>query len=517
MTKSGFLVTLVGLYGAGCTETETEHSRASLGQIGESAMTDMAAVAAVEAPAAEHCIQSEMNAIDDEFERFEFAFECGDELFETQFNALDGVGANVGDNQRFTRVPRADKRGPGEWARHTPKRATGPNGEACNHCHNAPADDGAGFAAVNVIRDPTHSGKLGRFINRQTPHLFGLGALQRLAEEMTEELQSQREAARVTACESRRRVRLDLSAKGVEFGRMAVACQSSRDKTRRVRGVDEDLVVRPLQWKGNTGSVREFNRDASNNELGMQSVEITGDDIDGDGDGVSNEFGVGDQSALAIYLAAQPRPVTRLELADLGLVELVDGERTAIERGEEVFVIAQCASCHTPALRIANPIFSEPSQHLAYRDETFPAGQDPIARGVDPDAPIVFDLTRDQPDNILEVGGVEVRLGAFEADENGAAVVRLYGDLKRHYMGHRLAENIDETGTGRASWITKELWGVGSTPPYLHNGSATTLTEAILAHGGEGRESRRAFSNLSEADQVALVVFLRNLVLFKAP
>jgi len=33
---------------------------------------------------------------------------CGDELFETRFNALDGAGMNVGDGGRFTRVPRAD-------------------------------------------------------------------------------------------------------------------------------------------------------------------------------------------------------------------------------------------------------------------------------------------------------------------------------------------------------------------------------------------------------------------------
>jgi hypothetical protein len=87
-------------------------------------------VASLHVPQAEHCDQGEINAIADPHARFEEAFECGDELFETKFNALDGVGAKVGDGQRFTRVPRADTRGPGEWARHTPERATGPNAEA---------------------------------------------------------------------------------------------------------------------------------------------------------------------------------------------------------------------------------------------------------------------------------------------------------------------------------------------------------------------------------------------------
>src|SRR5687768_9271637 len=47
-------------------------------------------------------------------------FECGDVFFGTQFNALDGVGANVGDGTRFTRSPRADLRRPGQWATHVP-------------------------------------------------------------------------------------------------------------------------------------------------------------------------------------------------------------------------------------------------------------------------------------------------------------------------------------------------------------------------------------------------------------
>jgi len=53
---------------------------------------------------------------------FDAAFEHGDELFATKFNAVDGVGANVGDGSRFTRVPRADLAGSGQWASHTPKR-----------------------------------------------------------------------------------------------------------------------------------------------------------------------------------------------------------------------------------------------------------------------------------------------------------------------------------------------------------------------------------------------------------
>lgn len=243
-----------------------------------------------------------------------------------------------------------------------------------------------------------------------------------------------------------------------------------RDDTRRIRGVDDDLVVKPFQWKGNFKTVREFNRDASHNELGMQSVEIVGEDVDGDGDGVVNEFGFGDQSALAIYLAAQPRPVTKLELVDVGLVQVSMEERESISRGEALFEEIDCATCHKPALVIDDPIFSEPSKSASFRDDPFPAGQDPIAVGVDPDDPIWFDLTQDQPDNVIDMGGTEVRLGTL---------------------------------------------GVGSTAPYMHDGRSTTLTEAVLEHGGEARYSRRAFVRLSEQEQGDLIAFLNNLVLFK--
>lgn len=474
-------------------------------------------VAALHEPRAEHCDQAELLAIADPIERFEEAFECGDELFETTFNSLDGVGANIGDGGRFTRVPRADQRGPGEWFRHHPPRATGPNGQACNECHDLPEDDGAGTAAANVIRDPLRKGLVRRFIQRNTPHLFGIGAVQLLAEEMTGILTAQREQARAIACAkgNKGRATVELSAKGVSFGELRVRCDG-KDDASNVEGVDHDLVLRPLQWKGATLTVRDFNRGAGHNELGMQAVEITGDDVDGDGDGVANEFTIGDMSAMAVYIAAQPRPVTRVELADLGLAPLPDDERAAIESGEQVFAAADCSSCHRPRLLVGNPVFTEPSVHAAYRDDPFPAGQDPLARGVDPDDPIAFDLTTDLPDNVLEIDGETVHLGTFDADEDGAAIVRLYGDLKRHEMGAELAEAVDETGSGKSVWITKELWGVGSTAPYLHDGRATTLTEAILAHGGEAAASRDAFAGLSEDDQIDLLLFLDNLLLFKA-
>lgn len=497
-------------------------------------ITNLVLTSALHPRASEHLEQSTLVALvrtNQTAEAFEQAFEHGDELFETTFNALDGVGANVGRGQRFTRVPRADLTGRGEWANHVPPRATGPNAESCVACHNQGGDDGGGAAAANVHRDPQQSGVLRRFIQRNTPHLFGAGAVQRLAEEMTSRLQDIRNGVIAAACAGpvNNLQGADLVAKTVRFGSIRARRVGSGGSpcpgapTRRftldlgtVVGVDADLVVRPFQWKGSVGFIRDFNRDAAHQELGMQAVELVGDGVDGDFDGVADELGIGDQTALAVYIAAQPRPVTTLELAALGLGSpLSSAERAAIANGATQFRAAACDECHKPSLVLNDPIFSEPSQHPSYRDAVFPGGQNPVTRGVDPRLPITFDLTRDILEN-RTIGGRLLQLGNHVATDRGGAVIALFGDLKRHDMGTGLGEAIDEVGTGAATFLTQNLWGVGSTAPYLHDGRATTLTEAILEHGGEAASSRSAFMGLSVRAQRDLIAFLNSLVLFKA-
>ena len=95
-------------------------------------------------PAAQRCTQDALNAMTDPVARFTDAFECGDTIFSAPFNEIDGVGANVDGKKRFTRVPRADATGAGQWASHTPARATGPNAQSCGDCHRSGTADGAG-------------------------------------------------------------------------------------------------------------------------------------------------------------------------------------------------------------------------------------------------------------------------------------------------------------------------------------------------------------------------------------
>jgi len=459
--------------------------------------------------------------------RFDEAFELGDELFSHVFTAAEGGGANVGNGERYTRMPRADLNNTtlNLWANHFPSRATGPNAASCDACHDEGGADGAGVVSNNVHRDPTHSGAA-KTIQRNTPALMGLAGLQATAEEITEELQRDRDASRADACATGSDTRA-LSAKGISFGSITSRrtrtspCEVTFD-TSGVRGVATDLVVRPFQWKGTVATVRDFVRGAMHNENGVQAVEMARDGNDGDGDGVSNELTIGDITALATYMSFQPRPVTLQELAGITnpdtrqpFVTLTTAQNNAINNGRTVFDRVGCDTCHVPSTTLDSRIWQEPSDNANFRDATFPAGQSPASRGVTPQNPIRVDMTRHGPDNrfvIPNTGGD--LLGSFRRAGQNGATVSSFTDYRRHDLGFEVAEQIDEEGTGASVFMTRALWGVGSTAPYMHNGTATTLTEAILLHGGEAATVRSNFRALSTGDQSDLIAYLNEHVLF---
>jgi hypothetical protein len=448
------------------------------------------------------------------------AFEAGDELTEFQFTKERGVGVNVGEGRIFTRFPRADLDGPGEWATHFPTREGGANATSCIACHNAPFANGAGDVALNVVVDPAHTGDPSLYLERNTLPLFALGIPQRLAEEMSLALYVQREEANALACDGGTAV-ADLSAKGVSFGQLTLTrvsaspCVVETDTT-ALEGIDDDLVVRAFGWKGNMPTIREFTRGASHNELGLQAVELVGD-ADGDYDGVTNELTVGDVTALTIYMAGLERPVSMIELADVGLLDMDDAWRNDIAMGAQHFETVACASCHTPSMELDDPVFSEPSTVPGFYDVAFPDGSDPADHGLSMQTALTIDLSADQPNNQIALDdGTTYLLGALEKNAAGTAVARWYTDLKRHDMGAALSDPDDPLGIGAATFLTRSLAGVGATGPWLHDGRATTLEEAILAHGGDAQTSVNAFAALTATEQAQVITFLENLTYYAA-
>lgn len=61
-------------------------------------------------------------------------------------------------------------------------------------------------------------------------------------------------------------------------------------------------------------------------------------------------------------------------------------------------------------------------------------------------------------------------------------------------------------------WKTPPLWGVRDSAPYMHDGRAETMLQAITMHEGEAAMTRDRFLNLSVRDRKAVEVFLNTLV-----
>ncbi len=60
-------------------------------------------------------------------------------------------------------------------------------------------------------------------------------------------------------------------------------------------------------------------------------------------------------------------------------------------------------------------------------------------------------------------------------------------------------------------WRTPPLWGLRDSAPYLHDGRAATVADAVALHGGEGHAAAQAYARLSEDEREQVELFLKTL------
>jgi hypothetical protein len=314
----------------------------------------------------------------------------------------------------------------------------------------------------------------GRLAN--PPFLFGGGGVEMLGKEMTQDLQ----ALLVQARHAPAGTVTSLDTHGVNFGYLVSAGGGNVDMS-HVQGIgpehmesvtpEEALVVRPFGRKGDNFTMRDFDRGAMQFHFGMQPVEVVGENVDADGDGVANEITVDEMSFLHVFDVTNPVP----------RVDAIDSSALA---GFQTFQSIGCANCHKPVLKTRGHLLPLAIPEVA----TDPAAN--VYRRID----------------LVTVGFPAV------PGEDGV-FVPFFADLKRHDMGPRLAESFesDRRGNSNSVFTTARLWGIADTAPYLHDGRATTLSEAIEFHGGEAQAARDAFLALSHAQQDNLIHFLGKL------
>jgi CxxC motif-containing protein (DUF1111 family) len=102
---------------------------------------------------------------------------------------------------------------------------------------------------------------------------------------------------------------------------------------------------------------------------------------------------------------------------------------------------------------------------------------------------------------------------------NVGKVHGIYSDLLLHRMGEQLTGNSGTYGRQAPSepsappdeWRTPPLWGIASSAPYMHDGRAATLREAIAMHGGQAERSQLEYGRLAEDHKNLLLDFLNTL------
>ena len=396
-------------------------------------------------------------------------------IFSAQFNKVDGFG----DGPMNHNDPMANGGRPTLNGNGTLLRVNGLDAQSCIECHSVLSArsipmrfsaGGFGTANNNVLGggtrlDPADTMGMGmasfngRFIN--PPFVFGAGGIELLGKEMTADLQRLRDHALANPG-----LLVNLETKGISFGRLKANTEGDWE-VHQIEGIEDDLVVRPFGRKGEFATTRAFDVGAMQFHHGMEPVEVVGDGVDGDGDGVVNELLVGEISALSVFNVTLAPPARR---ATPGSVA-----------GEPIFNQVGCADCHTPFLDTNSPVLG-----LSYPE-----------------------IERNPAENVFFSVDLSQAPVGFPSAPNGGVRVNLYSDLKRHDMGASLTEH---TGDPLDRWfITPRLWGVGDSAPYMHDGRALTLAQAIVAHDGEARAARDAYLALSATEQFRLIRFLKSL------
>jgi hypothetical protein len=411
----------------------------------------------------------------------------GRQLFQRKFTASQGQG------------PRVNHTSTGDI---TGNAALGAGqADSCADCHDQPRRS-AGFGGDVATRPDS----------RDAPHLFGLGLVEQLADEMTARLRAIRQKAIEQAVAKGRPVKRRLKAKSVRFGSIVANPDGTVD-TSGVEGVDPNLRVKPFFHQGGTASIREFVVGAFNAEMGMQAFDpvlcgvasgtattspggfhydpsldkfeippACDSGADPDDDGVTNEIDAAVIDHMEFYLLNYFKPGTYRQT------------RTT-ERGRRLLGQIGCTGCHVPEMTIRC------DRRVA-----------DVETAYDPRNGIFNDLfaTASTRFTVVDDGQAFPRL----VPEGKRFKVRnFYSDLKRHDLGPAFHErNYD--GTVQKEFVTEPLWGVGSTAPYGHDGRSINLDQVIRRHGGEAEGTRDAYVTLREDDRESILAYLRSLVLF---
>ena len=200
-------------------------------------------------------------------------------------------------------------------------------------------------------------------------------------------------------------------------------------------------------WKAQTASLGDFVRTACANELGLENPGHSQSP-----DPLRPNYKAPGIDLTDAECASLTEYVASLPRpVEPGRPSLLRGEQ--LDAGREVFAAIGCASCHMPKLGDVDGIYSDLLLH-------------------------------DMGQGLSDTG---------------------------EYYGSPVSPGLASAPPKGSEWRTPPLWGLHDSSPYLHDGRAPTLADAVALHGGEAEATAHRYKKLGREARHNLNAFLLSL------
>lgn len=321
-----------------------------------------------------------------------------------------------------------------------------------------------------------------------------LKEMRRLQQEARRDLSGQTNRGRVILLRSQRNTSALFGAGVIDAipeSHIEAAANEKHEDFPRVSGRVHRLAnnkIGKFGWKAQKSTLREFTLAACANELGLdvpghaqpatpyEAHEKKGHDMtDKEAD------------ALVAYVKSLPAPIQ----------ETPSDENAAkvIEEGKKLFESVGCAVCHKEDMGDAKGIYSDLLLHdmgeqlqasgsygSFFTPQEFDPNANPVAAG------------QATPPATGEGTTAPAETPGSSAPPQAAS-----------------SQPAQAQAATSAEWKTPPLWGLRDSAPYLHDGRAATMEQAIALHGGEGSDSAIRFFMMPSKKQQQIVAFLKTL------
>ncbi|MHC5537053.1 di-heme oxidoredictase family protein [Singulisphaera rosea] len=229
-------------------------------------------------------------------------------------------------------------------------------------------------------------------------------------------------------------------------------------------------------WKAQIASLEEFVLTACSVELGLEVPGHSQAAVPNAPGYKAPGFDLekAESEDLIGFVRSLPAPEVAMASGDL--------ESRFRREGRDFFEAIGCATCHTPTIGAASGIYSDLLLHDMGQD----LGDSGVYGSSAPDSVELATVGPAPPIDLKNLTG-----DMPSARPKGEEVI---------------------VGAKRVEWRTPPLWGFRDSGPYLHDGRAETLEEAVALHGGEATMTSERFFRLPHRSRLQIEAFLKSLI-----